>query len=172
VKLTLVLIVSALTAPLAAADSFTPVRLAMHVAPIARLHKQLKVSVGVSADPSVLDTRAAPLRIEVKLATECGGSFETTAGATVLNKVLSPQPAVGQAYSGRARGSGRPGAYGVKIACVYLEEEGDNRVFASDQSTQVNVSKRCTVAAARYDRHRARARRRAARKACGPGVPL
>jgi hypothetical protein len=112
------------------------------------------------------------LRIEVRLASECGASFQTTGGAPLLNKRLRPQPALDQAYAVRAHGAGRPGAYGVKAVCVYLEEEGDNRVFASDQSVEVDVSKRCTVAAAVYDRHRTRARRRAARRACGPGVPL
>jgi hypothetical protein len=61
-------------------------------------------------------------------------------------------------------------------------------VFASDQSIQVDVSRACTRAAARYDAARRRhvtgaaarkrkrrivaADRRAARRACGPGVPL
>ena len=90
--------------------------------------------------------------------------------------------------------------------CAFLEEEGDNRQFANDTTDppMVDVSKRCTVAANRYDaarkalasarrqlRHarrranRARLKklvakrsktasrdRRAARAACGPGVPL
>jgi hypothetical protein len=156
----------------AIADSFTPVRLAIGVAPVARVHEPLRITVAVSADPSVLDNRTAPLRVEVKLANECGANFETTPGTTLLNKVLNPQPATGQAYAARARGSGRPSGYGIKTACVYLEEEGDDRLFASDQSLSVNVSRSCTVAASRYDRHRTRARGRAARRACGQGVPL
>jgi hypothetical protein len=178
---------AAVAAPLAAADSFTPVTLPIHVAPVARLHTPLKVSVVVGADAGVLDDRFAPLRIEVKLASECGGAFQTTPGTTLLNKVLNPQPSTGRPYTAKAHGSGRPASYGVMTACVYLEEEGDNRLFGSDQSIQVDVSKRCTVAAARYDRarrhHRATdadrrhrrataADRRAARRACGPGVPL
>jgi hypothetical protein len=168
---------AAVAAPLAVADSFTPVGLATHVAPVARLHKPLKVTVGVTADAGVLDSRFAPLRIEVKLASECGGTFQTTPGTRLLNKVLKPQPRTGQAYTVKAHGSGRPSSYGVMTACAYLEEEGDNRLFASDQSIQVNVSKRCTVAAAKYDRARKRrhataAGRRRARRACGPGVPL
>jgi hypothetical protein len=169
--------VAAVAAPNAAADSFTPVTLAIHVAPVARLHKPLKITVRVSADPGVLDERFAPLRIEVRLAPECGGTFQTTPGTKLLNKLLNPQPSTGKAYSVTAHGSGRPGSYGAMTACVYLEEEGDYRVFGSDQSVQVNVSKRCTVVAAKYDRarkhHRAtKAERRAARRACGKGVPL
>jgi hypothetical protein len=59
----------------AAADSFTPVRLAIDVAPVARLHQPLKINVDVTADPSVLDDATGPLRIRVKLAGKCGGSF-------------------------------------------------------------------------------------------------
>jgi hypothetical protein len=178
------------TASLAGADSITPVQLAVRIAPIARLHRPLAVTVGVSADPSVLDTRTAPLRIRVKLSDECGGEFPDTPGAVLLDERLQPQPTYGAAYSATARGAGKPGAYGMKSVCVYLEEEGDNRQFATDTSYQVDVSKPCTVDAARYDRarrlfHRAaraaairKARRRtaaareAARRACGPGVPL
>jgi hypothetical protein len=168
----LVSVVMGVVAGGAMADSFTPVRLAISVAPVARLHKPLRITVGVSADASVLDNRTAPLRVEVKLANECGGSFETTPGTTLLNEALSPQPSTGRAYSARARGSGRPAAYGQKTACVYLEEEGEDRVFASDQSVVVNISKACTVAAARYDRTGKRKARKAARRACGPGVTL
>lgn len=163
----------AAAAPPAAADSITPVRLSIKVAPIARVNKPLRIAVAVGADPGVLDIRTAPLRVEVKLAGECGGSFETTEGTTLLDRALTPQPTTDRPYAARARGSGRPRSYGVRITCVYLEEEGDDRVFASDQSIQVNVSKACTLAAARYDHHRRSGRlRRAARRACGPGVAL
>jgi hypothetical protein len=193
------------TASLAGADSITPVQLTVGIAPVARLHRPLELTVSVQADPSVLDTRTAPLRIRAKLATECGGVFADTPGTVLLDKRLSPQPAYGKAYTGTATARGKPSAYGVQSVCVYLEEEGDDRQFATDTSWQVDVSRACTVRAVRYDRsvhalararrhrravaHRprelaralhavARARRtvakdrRAARRACGPGVPL
>jgi hypothetical protein len=174
----------------AVADDITPVGLATRVAGTARLHRPLTVSVGVTADPSVLDTRTAPLRVRVKLAAECGGEFADTQGTVLLDKRLSPQPAYGHAYSGTVTGTGRPRAYGVQTVCVYLEEEGDDRQFATDTTLQVDVSKRCTTTAARYDRavralrrasgagavrkarHRRHRARRVARRACGPGVPL
>jgi hypothetical protein len=176
-------LVCALPVTLASADSFTPVRLGIAVTPVARLHAPLAVTVRVSADPGALDTRTAPLRVRVKLAGECGGTFQYTSGVVLLDKRLSPQPAAGRAYSAVARGSGKPRAYGTQVVCTWLEEEGDNRAFASDQSVMTNVSKACTTAAARYDalrkvrnarRHKARiaSARRAARRACGPGVPL
>jgi hypothetical protein len=168
----------------AAADSFTPVRLTVDAAPVARLHSPLTVTVHVSADPGALDnSRTAPLRVRVKLASECGGSFQYTNGVVLLNKRLNPQPATGRAYSGVVRGSGKPSAYGSYVVCTFLEEEGDNRMFANDDSVQTTVSKPCTAAAARYDKLRrsrgarrhpsqVSAARRAARRACGPGVPL
>lgn len=175
----------------AAADDITPIRLGVTIAPVARLHQPLKVRVAVSADPSVLDLRTAPLRIRVVLASECGGEFAGTTGVVLLDKRLNPQPSYGRAYSAVATGSGKPKAYGRKTVCVYLEEEGDDRQFATDTSHQVDVSKACTAAAARFDRARravmragtnTRPLRRAvpreeaalkrARRACGPGVPL
>jgi hypothetical protein len=179
----LIALAAAISPAVAAADSFTPVRLGIDVAPVARLHRPLAVTVRVSADSGVLDDRTAPLRVRVKLARECGGAFQYTSGVVLLDKRLYPQPATGQAYSTVARGAGRPSAYGSRVVCTYLEEEGDGRVFAGDESVITDVSKLCTRAAARYDRLRKargtrrrpakiRAARRAARRACGPGVPL
>ncbi len=188
---------------LAGADSFNPVRLAITIAPVARLAKPLAITIDVSADAGALDSATAPLRIRAKLADECGGTFDTTPGPVLIDEQLNPQPATGQAYQAAGRGSGNPTAYGQKTVCAFLEEEGDNRQFANDTVDPpiVDVSKPCTVAAARYDvalkslarakrqlRHaerRARLKklvakrrktvardRRAARSACGPGVPL
>jgi hypothetical protein len=192
--------VVALPASPAGADSFTPITLGISTTPIARLHAPLKISVEVSADPGALDLAAAPLRLRVKLASECGGTFATTPGNVLLDKQLSPTPATGHAYAATLHGSGRPGAYGVQTVCAFLEEQGDNRMFANDTSNQINVSRPCTVDATRYEQARkslrrairqlrrhhtakqrrlvvkrkrafSRAHRRAA-KACGPGVTL
>lgn len=141
----------ALLASAATADSFTPVRLNITIAPVARLHKPLAVTVAVSADPGVLDGSEGPMRIEVRLAGECGGDFQTTPGDVLLNQQLSPQPATGRAYTATASGSGRPGAYGVQTVCVYLEDADIGRVYANDESLQVDVSQPCTTAAGRYD---------------------
>lgn len=164
----------------AGADSFTPVRLGITIAKVARLHQPLKVSVDVSADPSVLDNATRALRIRVKLAQECGGTFSSTPGVTLLDQQLRPQPATGRPYDATANGSGRPTRYGDQMVCAFLEESGDNRMFANDTSNEVNVSRKCTTAAATYDAARRRharrstlkADRRAARRACGPGVSL
>jgi hypothetical protein len=139
----------------APADSFTPVQLNIAVAPVARLHAPLAISVRITADPSVLDGSEGPLRMEVKLASECGGTFETTPGTTLLNAALAPQPATGKAYTGRVKGSGRPTAYGAQTVCAFLQDTDIGRVYANDESTQVTVSMPCTAAASAYDRARA-----------------
>jgi hypothetical protein len=162
-----------LSASLAAADSFTPVTLSITVASVARLHAPLKVTVKVGADPGDLDTREGPMRIEVKLAPgDCGGNFQTSPGVTLLNQQLNPQPATGRAYSATATGSGRPKTYGTQAVCTFLEDTDVGRVYANDESLQVNVSKPCTVAGSRYDAaHSALARaKRQLRRARGKGA--
>jgi hypothetical protein len=146
--------VLALSGALAGADSFTPVRLAITIAPVARLGKPLAITVAVSADPGALDAATAPLRIRAKLAGECGGTFDTTPGPVLIDAQLNPQPSTGKAYQSTAHGSGDPTAYGEQTVCAFLEEEGDNRQFANDtiDPPEVNVSKPCTAAAARYDK--------------------
>jgi hypothetical protein len=162
----LALLVASLGLPSApaAADSFTPVRLGVTVTPVARRHARLPISINVGADPGVLDSATTPLRIEVKLAAECGATFQTTPGTVLLNKALSPQPPIGKPYSETMRGSGRPSAFGVQTVCVFLQEQGDGgREFAQDESNQVNVSPRCTSTAGRFDSERealSRAQRR------------
>ena len=157
----LVGVLPALSASPAAADSFTPVRMAISLAPVARLHVRLAASVAVSADPGVLDSHDGPLRVAVKLAPECGATFETTRGLALLDRPLSPQPTAGRAYSASAAGSGRPRRYGVQTVCVFLEDSGSDRVYANDESGQVDVSPSCTAAGRRYDAaHRALARAR------------
>jgi hypothetical protein len=135
----------------ASADSFTPVTMTIGVTPVARLTAPLPVNVSVKADSGVLDTADGPLRVEVKLADECGGSFETTSGVTLVNAPLKPQPTVGRAYSGSASGSGRPIAYGIRTVCTYLEDAGSGRVYANDESVSTNVTAACTAAGRTYD---------------------
>jgi hypothetical protein len=142
----------AIASSFAAADSFTPITLGIKLAPIARRQAQLPISVHVSADPSVLDGATTPLRIEVRLAAECGASFQTTTGPVLLNKALDPQPALGHAYSATISGSGRPSTFGSFTVCAFLQEQGDgNRMYANDTSNQVEVSHPCTTAAGRFD---------------------
>jgi hypothetical protein len=140
----------------AMADSFNPVRLDVKVTSVARRHVKTPITVTVNADPSVLDNATAPLRVRAKLAGECGASFSTTPGDVLIDQRLDPQPSTGHAYHVTAHGAGRPSAYGTYTVCAYLEEEGDNRMFANDTASPpvVTVSRACTTQAARYDRAR------------------
>lgn len=174
----------------AGADSFTPVMMSIHVAPVARRGQPLKISIGVSADPGALDA-GETLWMRVKLAAECGGTFTGTPGTLLIDRPLSPQPRTGHPYAGTVRGSGRPRSYGIQTVCVFLETQKDDREYATSQSTEVNVSRRCTLTARRLDAARrdlTRARRRhrgvraaaahvrrdhrTAARACGRGVRL
>lgn len=137
-------------APAASAQSFERLTIDVSVAPVARFGGPMPIAVSVSADPGVLDA-ATPLRVRAKLAAECGGTFTYTAGTVVLDARLKPQPDPAEPYQASISGRGRPTAYGGQTLCVYLEEEGDGRQFATDTSNQVDVSRPCTVAAARYD---------------------
>jgi hypothetical protein len=170
----LAVVAAAVFAQVALADSFTPVRMHVVIARVARAHKPLAVTVSVSADAGVLDSRDGPVHALVKLAAgECGSDAESTRGTVLLNRALAPQPSPGVAYSARATGHGSPRVYGVQHVCVFLEDASDHRVFANDTTSyMVNVSRPCTVAANRYDRSRTAVNRRRARSACGPGVPL
>jgi phosphatidylinositol-3-phosphatase len=152
---------------IAGADSFNPVVMNIQVASQAHLGKALPIKVIVTADKSVLDTRTAPLRIEVKLASECGGEYGQTPGAVLLNKQLSPQPAVGKAYRAVATGSGRPGALGEQTVCAWLVEQGDGRQFANDTDdpSQVDVTK-----ATKPGKHSSKGKR--AHVAAAAGTPV
>lgn len=136
----------------AGADSFTPIRMTVAIAPIARARVPLHTTVSVSADAGVLDLAQGPMRVGVKLAVECGGTFETTPGVTLVDHALTPQPTRGKAYTATARGSGRPVFFGAQTLCVFLEDSTVGRVFANDESGSVTVSKPCTNTALRYDR--------------------
>lgn len=153
----------------AGADSINPVRLDIGASPIARLGAPLPVKVTVTADPGVLDTADGPLRVEVKLAGECGSTYETTTGISLVNAPLRPEPTVGKAYSGGASGSGRPNAYGTGTLCTFLEDTGSGRVYANDESVTTDVTSACTSAGRAYDSAAGALRRaeRSARRAHG-----
>lgn len=186
----LALLASGLCPAAVAADSFTPVQIAVRIAPVARLHQPLRTSVTVSGDAGALDLRDGSIVAEVKLASECGGVFGATAGVALVDDALTPQPVPGEAYAGTVTRSGRPSAYGVQTVCVWVVDANEGRLFANREDLTLDVSKPCTLAAAAYDKDAARARRikaasqlatarrtaatarRAAAKACGPGVPL
>ena len=138
--LTVAACVAATVVPaVAIADSFQPVGLTIKVAATGHLRSKLPVTITVTADAGVLDARTAPLRMLVKLAPECGGTFRYTTGPVLLNRRMNPQPATGRPYTATVKGEGTPTSRGLQTVCVWLAEEGDGRQFATDTSNQVDV---------------------------------
>jgi len=166
------------TVPTWAAGS-NPVRMRIQVARVARLHQPLEVAVHVSANAEALNDGGGPVRVQVKLASECGGTYRYTSGVVLLNTMLHPQPGTG-AYSASARGSGRPTSYGTKTVCAFVDNSYQQFANDTNDPPHVDVSRACTADAARYEaarrarrsRSRVAADRRRARRVCGSAVPL
>ena len=126
-----------------------PIALAVQAPGAAARGLPFRLTTSVSADPGALDPRSAPLRVRVRLAGACAGTFDDTPGITVLDAELAPVPVPGRAYQQRFSRSLAVTRYGTLTACAFLEEAGDNRMFAFDSSTQIAVTKRCTAASKR-----------------------
>lgn len=126
-------------APLAHAD-IDPVRLTVTAPATARTGSTVAVSVAVAADAGALDPHVGTLRVGVRLAPECGGSFATTSGPTVVDAVaLTPQPAPGASYSATIRGTATVPSSATLTACAYLLDD-EGRQFATDTDSAVVVS--------------------------------
>ncbi len=94
----------------------------------------------------MLDTADGPLRVEVKLAPECGGDFQTTAGVTLVNAPLKPQPTVGRAYAGSASRLGPAGRLRHPDRLHVPRGHRLGRVYANDESVTYRVTPACTAA--------------------------
>lgn len=108
-----------------------------------------KLEVAVEAEPGTLDIAAQPLRVRVKLAPECGGSFAGTAGPAALERTL-PAPAAGAAYKQSVSGKVTAESAGTEVVCAFLED-AQERQFATDTEEEVTVLaagavKQCTAA--------------------------
>jgi hypothetical protein len=106
-----------------------------------------KLEVEVEAEPGTLDIAALPLRVRVKLAPECGGSFIGTAGPAAFEQTL-PAPAAG-AYKQLVSGKTTAASAGPEVVCAFLEDATE-RQFATDSEEEVTVLapgavKRCTA---------------------------
>jgi hypothetical protein len=96
-----------------------------------------KLEVAVEAEPGALDIAAQPLRVRVKLAPECGGSFIGTAGAAALEQAL-PAPTAGAAYKQLVTGKVTAASAGPEVVCAFLEDATE-RQFATDTEEEVTV---------------------------------
>ncbi|HEY2638064.1 MAG TPA: hypothetical protein VGI54_11780 [Solirubrobacteraceae bacterium] len=150
--------VGALALPAAALAE--PVDLSVHALKRVGEKTPFKVSVGVRADAGALDIATAPLRLRVRLAPECGGTYGGTTGPKVMDRRLAPAPVAGRPYAARLTGTGKVPKVGTYAVCAFLEEKGDSRQFATavDTTVKVVVSKRCTAARKKVKRLQAKLR--------------
>ncbi len=108
-----------------------------------------KLEVAVEAEAGTLDIAAQPLRVRVKLAPECGGSFAGTPGPAALERTL-PAPVTGAAYKQLVNGKATAASPGVDVVCAFLEDATE-RQFATDTEEEITVLsagavKQCTAA--------------------------
>jgi hypothetical protein len=94
------------------------------------------LEVAVEAEPGTLGIAAQPLRVRVKLATECGGSFAGTPGPTALEQTL-PAPGAGT-YTQKVTGKVTVASPGTDVVCAFLED-AQERQFATDTEEEVTV---------------------------------
>lgn len=112
-----------------------PVTLNVSVPAVVASNVPFPVSVSVAADQDALGP--GPFRVRVRAADECGGTFDSTPGAVLLDKPLGP--------SGTVSGKGLTHMFGSFTACAFLEQQGDNRLFAFDDSATFAVTHPCTT---------------------------
>ncbi|MBO0769000.1 MAG: hypothetical protein J2O48_09995 [Solirubrobacterales bacterium] len=113
--------------------SYNPVVLSTSVGEL-HVGSRPHVSVSVKAGAGMLDVSSAAagipahqseLRVQVKLADECGGQYAYTNGVTLLDQPLVPQPTAGRTYDGVVAGTSpqAPSGAGPKVVCTYLVNE-------------------------------------------------
>jgi hypothetical protein len=96
-----------------------------------------KLEVAVEAEAGTLDIAARPLRVRVKLAPECGGSFAGTAGPAAFEQTLAGPPA-GAALKQMLTGKVTATTPGTEVVCAFLEDATE-RQFATDTEEEVTV---------------------------------
>jgi hypothetical protein len=96
-----------------------------------------ELEVAVEAEAGTLDIAAQPLRVRVKLAPQCGGSFIGTPGPAALEQTL-PTPAAGAAYRQLVSGKVTVASPGEEVVCAFLED-AQERQFATDTEEEVTV---------------------------------
>jgi hypothetical protein len=159
----------------AAADLEEPVSVSASGPGVVAAGSSFPLTVDVRAAAGALDIAAQPLRLRVRFAPECGGSFAGTEGPTAVDRTL-PAPAPGTAYSTRVTTSAKLGETGTETVCAFLED-AQERQFATDTEETLTVVPPCDVSSrslAKVDRQvhevqrRLRAVRRRLRDASGP----
>jgi hypothetical protein len=160
-------LVAVVTSPpaLAAGSPLEPVRVTVSAPARVAIDPPIAVHVTVDADREAFAQTTHPVRVRVRLAGECASTFASTPGPVLLDRRLSLVPTSSAPHRETLQGSGRAHTYGVQTLCAFVEEEGDDRLYGAQDSSQVDVSLPCTIASRHHAGllHRiARARRLAA----------
>jgi hypothetical protein len=118
-----------------AAAAAEPITLTVSTPAVVASNVPFAVGVTVAADQGALGS--APLRVRVRAADECGATFDSTPGVVLLDKQL--------AASGKVSARARTHTFGSFTACAFLEQQGDDRLYAFDDSTTFAVTHPCTT---------------------------
>jgi phage FluMu protein gp41 len=133
-----------------------PVIVTVTAPPVVASKARFAVAVAVTADPGALAIAHQPLRLRVKLAPECGGSYAGTDGPVLIDRAL-PAPALGSAYETEQGAAVSLAAFGTETVCAFVED-AEERQFATSTEGTVTVSRACTVASRDLSRLQRRAR--------------
>ena len=106
--------------------------------------QRFPLSVEVKADPGALDIASQPLRLRVRFAPECGGSFAGTEGPVAIDRTL-PAPNAGAAYDETVSVKASLSSLGPEAVCGFLEDSQE-RQFATDTESALTVIPACPVA--------------------------
>lgn len=128
----------------AAADLIEPVSVTATAPPLVAAKLPFQLEVQVDAEPGALDIAAQPLRLRVRFAPECGGSFAGTEGPTAIDRVL-PAPSPGAAYADRVAAKVKLADQGPETVCAFLEDD-EERQFATDTEETLLVGPGCATA--------------------------
>jgi hypothetical protein len=122
------------------------VRLSITVAPVVAVGAAIPVTVVVDADRGALSSRGDHLRLRVRYAAECAGTFAGTPGPVAIDTQIPDPGAANTTYHATLNGSAAVASLGAYSVCAFLEEQGTGRLFAQDSDTQFRATAGCTAA--------------------------
>jgi hypothetical protein len=122
------------------------VRLSITVAPVVAAGASIPVTVGVDADRGALSLRGDHLRLRVRYAAECAGTFAGTPGPIAIDTQIPDPSTANTTYHATLNGSAAVASLGAYSVCAFLEEQGTGRLFAQDSDTHFQTTAGCTTA--------------------------
>jgi len=135
--------VALLAAEPAAAEFGEPVSVTAQAPATVAAGAAFPLEVDVDAEAGALDIAAQPLRLRVRFAPECGGSFAGTEGPTAVDQAL-PAPRPGAPYAETVSARAKIDSIGPETVCAFLEDSQE-RQFATDTEETLSVIPPCPV---------------------------